>query len=236
MSDSSDQEQRNILRKLLWEHRLLYDRWQDPNKEQQAEYLNDLTKELVDNAKKCANVSLAISAQSSSAMLKQNMRGALNYATTVNTAAPSLPADFVQSLPEDTQVLVRSTDLASKCEVRALYERDGVILPAQINAMLPPEDGGDGSEVMEVKNNGLINWWKQYHASTLERKTKRNDKLSKSIDPALESSLTHPDREETLNKQLQNALDGHGLELLSQAESVSTRSRTRASRSRSRRA
>jgi len=238
MSDSSDQEQKAILRKLLWEHRLLYDRWQDPNKEQQAEYLNDLTKELVDNAKICANVSLAISAQSSSAMLKQNMRGALNYASSlVVGGAPSLPNEFVQSLPEDTQVLVRSTDLASKCEVRPLYERGGVILPAQINAMLPPEnDGADGEEIFEVKNNGLINWWKQYHASTMERRTKRSDKLSKSIDPTIESSTTHPDREETLAKQLHSALDGKGLELLSEAEAAPSRviSRSRGSRSRSR--
>jgi hypothetical protein len=237
MTDSSDQEQRNILRKLLWEHRLLYDRWQDPNKEQQAEYLNELTKDLVDNAKICANVSLAISAQSSSAQLKQNMRGALNYASSlVVGGTPSLTNEFVQSLPEDTQVLVRSTDLAAKCEVRPLYERDGVILPTQINAMLPEAEGGDGTELFEVKENGLINWWKQYHASTLERRTKRNDKLSKSIDPSIESSTTHPDREETLAKQLHSALDGKGLELLSEAEAAPSRvlSRTRGSRSRSR--
>lgn len=237
MTDSSDQEQRNILRKLLWEHRLLYDRWQDPNKEQQAEYLNELTKDLVDNAKICANVSLAISAQSSSAQLKQNMRGALNYASSlVVGGTPSLTNEFVQSLPEDTQVLVRSTDLAAKCEVRPLYERDGVILPTQINAMLPEAEGGDGTELFEVKENGLINWWKQYHASTLERRTKRNDKLSKSIDPSIESSTTHPDREETLAKQLHSALDGRGLELLSEAEAAPSRvlSRTRGSRSRSR--
>jgi len=232
--DNSDEEQKARLRKLLFEHKLLYEQWQDPNKELQAEYLNELTKELVENAKICATVSLAISAQSSSAQLKQNMRGAINYANTMMTPNPSLPTEFVQSLPEDTQVLIRSSALGSKCEVRPLYERDGVILPTKINSMLPEE--GDGSE---IKHDGLINWWKQYHASTLERKTKKSDKLSQSIDPSLvnDSKISSSSSEVTLQKQLEKALDSKGLALLENAETKSgsrsrRRSRSRSSRSR----
>jgi hypothetical protein len=239
LSDDSDEEQKARLRKLLVENKLLYEQWHDSNKEQQAEYLNELTKELVDNAKICANVSLAISAQSSGAELKQNMRGALNYASTMMTPNPSLSTQFVQSLPEETQVLIRSSTLGNKCEVRPLYERDGVILPTQINAMLPAPDEVNGANISDIKHNGLINWWKQYHASTLERKTKKSDKLSMSIDPnpdrSSEYRSTKNSNEETLQKQLEKALDPRALAILDSAERKSkTSSSRRRSKSRTR--
>jgi hypothetical protein len=236
LSDDSDEEQKARLRKILFEHKLLQEQWYDPNKEQQAEYLNELTKELVENAKICTNVSLAISAQSSDEQLKQNMRGALNYATTMMTPNPSLPTEFIQSLPEETQVLIRSTTLANKCEVRPLYEKDGVILPTTINAMLPDPEDANAPEISEIKHNGLINWWKQYHASTLERKTRKSDKLSKSIDPtfAEESKTVSRTSEQTLQKQLEKALDSNGLRLLDHAETSSKSSKSRSYRQRSR--
>ena len=230
MTDSSDEEQRRILTKLIREHRLLEEEWADPNKQQAAEYLNDLVKELVDNAKLCSNVSIAIKAQSSSAELRQNIKGALNYANTANTNVPSLRADFVQALPDDTQVLIRSTALANKCEAQNLYERDAVLMPQRIKLRVPEE----GDIVKDVKEDGLINWWKKYHASTLERKTKLTDKLSSSLDPLGEiSSESTTDKEKSLQKQLEVALDSDGLRLLENAEGARSRRHFR-SRSRSR--
>jgi hypothetical protein len=231
MTDSSDEEQRRILNRLIREHRLLEEEWKDDNRELAAEYLNDLVKDLVENAKTCSNVSIAIKAQSSSAELRSNIRGALNYANTANTNTPSLRPDFVQSLPEDTQVLIRSSTLANRCDAQNLYEQDAVLMPQRIKLRVPEE----GDNIKEIKEDGLINWWKKYHASTLERKQQKTNSLSKSLDPEGEiTSQGSTDREQSLQKQLETALDRDGLRLLENAEGLRSKRHFR-SKSRSRR-
>jgi hypothetical protein len=158
-----------------------------------------------------------IKAQSSSPELRQNIRGALNYANTAGTQAPSLRSDFVQALPEETQVLIRSSKLANKCDAQNLYERDAVLMPQRIKLRVPDE----GDNTKDIKEDGLINWWKKYHASTIERKTRQSDKLSKSLDPLGEiSPESATDREKSLQKQLEVALDPDGLRLLESAEGL----------------
>jgi hypothetical protein len=233
LSDSSDEEQRRYLRNLLTSHRLLEEEWKDENTAQQVENLDMLVKDLVSNAKLCSDVSIAIKNQSSSTELRQNLRGALNYSSTVNNQngqPASLKTEFVQSLPEDTQMSLRSPQLASKCETRDLYEKDGILVPAKINVRIPTDS--TESSISNVAHDGLINWWKQYHASTLERKTKQVDKMSSIIDPTTASAETlHPkSREKVLDDSLKLALDPRARELLS-GHNV----RTHGSRSRSRR-
>jgi hypothetical protein len=176
-------------------------------------------------------VSIAIKAQSSSAELRSNIRGALNYANTANTNTPSLRPDFVQSLPEDTQVLIRSSTLANRCDAQNLYEQDAVLMPQRIKLRVPEE----GDNIKEIKEDGLINWWKKYHASTLERKQQKTNSLSKSLDPEGEiTSQGSTDREQSLQKQLETALDRDGLRLLENAEGLRSKRHFR-SKSRSRR-
>ena len=87
-----------------------------------------------------------------------------------------------------------------------------------------------------VSKDGLISWWKEYHASTKDRKTRQLDKLSSAIDPnkKSEGSIQNPNHEETLQRQLEKALDGEGLKLLHGKDVRSSRHFRSRSRSRSR--
>jgi hypothetical protein len=104
-------------------------------------------------------------------------------------------------------------------------------MPQRIKLRVPEE----GDVVKDVREDGLINWWKKYHASTLERKTKLTDKLSDSLNPLGDiSPESSTDKEKSLQKQLEVALDSDGLRLLENAEGARSRRHFR-SRSRSRR-
>lgn len=230
-SDSSDEHQKKILRDLLTSSGLLEEEWDDSNQAQKLENLDELVKDLVSNAKLCADMSIAIRNQSSDAELRQNLRGALNYSTTLNTVTPSLKSEFVQSLSEESQVSIRSPLLAEKCEARDLYERDGILVPVRINARINTDENAG-----VVSRDGLITWWKEYHASTRDRKTRQLDKLSSAIDPnkKSEGGMENPNKEETLQRQLEKALDREGLNLLEGKDVRSSRHFRSRSRSRSR--
>ena len=220
VSDSSDAEQRERLKRILTEHKLLQEQWSDPDPVIELKYLEDVVKDLVENAKLCASVSIAIKNQSSTADLKQNMRGALDYAN--NQAA--LNPQFFGSLPEDVQVSLSSQQLAQKCDVEPLYERDAVILPVGIKTRLPSDTTESRDIESTVRSDGLIGWWQKYHASTVERKSRQNQRLSKIIDPEKASGeTTAHNREETLQRQLETALDKEGLGLLQKNEVRSRR-------------
>jgi hypothetical protein len=130
-------------------------------------------------------------------------------------------------------VALSTQKLANTCGVENLYERDAVLIPQVIKTRLPTEMTETKDIESTVRADGLIGWWQKYHAATVERKSRLAQRLSKSIDPEnAPSEIAGPTREETLQKQLESALDKEGLGLLQSTEVRSRRNFRSRSKSR----
>jgi hypothetical protein len=208
ISDNTEAEQRASLMRIIKDHRLLTEEWEDQDPLVEQEHLRTLVEDMVKQANACTVVSEAIKNSTTATERREKMAKAVGQGGRLDPA-------YVETLPSKAKLLLAGDNFGSKCDVQNLGVNNAVLLPTSVKNRIDEQaiEAGHGGDTPQL--NPVVQWWRQAYAHTAKIERSKENKLEELLDPA----HAHATGEITLHKEtaaqkLEKSLDPKARELL----------------------
>jgi hypothetical protein len=208
ITTTSDANQREEIKRILRATGSMRDDWADEDKTMEAANLQRIASNLLEDAKKCTDASVAVSNNVASDKVLQVLtnvqtQGALGAATALGLAgAGQLPSTLKANTLNDAQ---------NKCDVLKTGDgpADAVLIPKTINQRIDMERLAKGEPV-----DPIVNWWRTYYGAKAHEEAKKIAKIASKVSP-FEGSIprasgSNKSAEEVLEESLRAALGKRG--------------------------
>jgi hypothetical protein len=206
ITDNTEAEQRAGLMRIIKDHRLLTEEWEDKDPLVEMEHLRTLVEDLVKQAAACTVVSEAIKNSTTMTDRREKMARAVGQ-------GGKLSNEYVETLPSKAKILLQGDNFGSKCDVQNLGVNNAVILPVSIKNRIDEQELTKPGETPVV--NPVVQWWRQAYAHTAKLEKSKETKLEELLDPAYaRASGEITVHKESASQKLEKSLDPRGRELL----------------------
>jgi hypothetical protein len=206
ITDNTEAEQRAGLMRIIKDHRLLTEEWEDKDPLVEMEHLRTLVEDMVKQAAACTVVSEAIKNSTTMSDRREKMARAVGQGGKLST-------EYVETLPSKAKILLQGDNFGSKCDVQNLGVNNAVILPVSIKNRIDEQELTRPGETPVV--NPVVQWWRQAYAHTAKLERSKESKLEELLDPSYaKASGEITVHKESASQKLEKSLDPKARELL----------------------
>jgi hypothetical protein len=183
ITSTSDPAQREEIKNILRRTGSMRDEWADDDKEMETLNLNRIASNVLEEAKKCTDASLAVTTN----IAADNITNALSRLAAPGGTATSVADVMPGGVLPSTVKAGTLNDATNKCDVLKTGDgpADAVLIPKVINQRIDQEKLARGEPV-----DPIVNWWRTYYGAKAVEEARSINKVANKLSPFGNASVS----------------------------------------------